>query len=64
MNKVSQTYAKMKAQSAADILSKLDPKEASSILATLKPKATAKILSKMDASKASEMTNFLSRVQD
>jgi flagellar motility protein MotE (MotC chaperone) len=64
MDKVSQTYAKMKAQSAADILSKLDAKEASAILATLKPKATAKILSKMDALKASEMTNFLSEVKE
>jgi len=64
MNKISQTYSKMKAQSAADVLSQLKPKEAAGILTTLKPKTMAKILGKMDATKASEMTQIMSQVEE
>ena len=53
MDKVAQTFAKMKPASAASILSGMDIKEASNILSSLKPKTVGKILSKMDSKKAS-----------
>ena len=58
------TTTSLKAQSAADVLSKLKPEEAASILTTLKPKTMAKILGKMDATKASEMTQLMSKVEN
>jgi len=61
MNKIAQTFAKMKAASASSILSGMDSKEAASILASLKPKTVGKILAKMDAKKASELTLILSK---
>ncbi|NOQ30401.1 MAG: PDP protein [Helicobacteraceae bacterium] len=59
MSKVSQTYAKMKAASAAGILSDMKPQEAVMILKILKPKTVGKILSKMPAKKASIITVLL-----
>jgi flagellar motility protein MotE (MotC chaperone) len=59
MNKISQTFAKMKAASAANILSDMKVEEASAILQALKPKTVGKILTKMDAKKASELTLLL-----
>jgi len=56
MDKIAQTYAKMKPASASNILSKMGIKEATAILNSLKPKTVGKILSKMDASKASKLT--------
>ena len=61
MDKIAQTFAKMKAASAANILSDMDEKEASSILSSLKPKTVGKILSKMDAKKASKLTLLLAK---
>ena len=61
MSKIAQTFAKMKAGAAANILSDMDKKEAVSILQSLKPKVVGKILSKMDAKKASELTALLSK---
>jgi len=61
MNKIAQTFAKMKAESAANILSDMDAKEAAVILQSLKPKIVGKILSKMDAQKASELTLLLAK---
>ena len=61
MDKVSQTFAKMKPASAAGVLSEMDPKEAASILSSLNPKTVGTILSKMDAKKASELTLMLSK---
>ena len=61
MNKMAQTFAKMKAASASGILSGMDKEEAASILSSLKPKTVGKILSKMDAKKASELTLILAK---
>ncbi len=61
MDKIAQTFAKMKAASAANILSDMDETEASSILSSLKPKTVGKILSKMDAKKASSLTLLLAK---
>ncbi len=61
MNKIAQTFAKMKPASSANILSDMDAKEAVAILNSLKPKTVGKILTKMDAKKASELTLLLSK---
>ena len=61
MNKIAQTFAKMKPASSANILSGMDAKEAVAILQSLKPKTVGKILSKMDAKKASELTLLLTK---
>ncbi|WP_324172070.1 MotE family protein [Sulfurimonas sp.] len=61
MDKVAQTFAKMKPAASANILSDMDTKEAASILSSLKPKTVGKILTKMDAKKASELTLILSK---
>lgn len=59
MNKIAQTFAKMKAGAAANILSDMDTKKASEILISLKPKTVGQILTKMDAKKASALTLIL-----
>jgi len=61
MDKIAQTFAKMKAGSAANILSDMDAQEAASILSSLKPKTVGKILTKMDPKKASELTLLLAK---
>lgn len=61
MDKVAQTFSKMKPASAATILADMDTKEASEILSSLKPKTVSKILAKMDAKKASELTQLLAK---
>ncbi len=61
MNSISQTYAKMKAGAAAQILNDMNVSEASKILASLKPKTVGKILSKMDPKKASDITLELTK---
>ncbi|PHS59157.1 MAG: PDP protein [Sulfurimonas sp.] len=61
MDKIAQTFSKMKAASAANILSDMDTKDASMILTSLKPKTVGKILSKMDAKKASKLIMLLAK---
>jgi flagellar motility protein MotE (MotC chaperone) len=61
MNKVAQTFSKMKAGASAAILSDMNATDAVEILQSLKPKAVGKILTKMDAKKASELTLLLSK---
>ncbi len=61
MSKIAQTFAKMKAASAANILSKMPSAEAVGIMQSLKPKTIGQILTKMDAKKASELTLILSK---
>lgn len=61
MDKVAQTYAKMKPASAAGILANLKASEASAILSKLKPKVVGKILAKMDPQKASQITTTLQK---
>lgn len=59
MSKIAQTFAKMKAGAASNILSDMDAHEAAAILTSLKPKTVGQILTKMDAKKASELTLLL-----
>lgn len=61
MDKVAQTFAKMKAASAAKILSEMESQEAADILSSLKPKTVGKILTKMDSKKGSELTLLLAK---
>lgn len=56
LDKISQTYAKMKPASAASILNNMDTAEATNILKSLNPKTVGKIFSKMDSKKASDIT--------
>jgi len=59
MSKIAQTFAKMKAGAASNILSDMNSQEAAAILTSLKPKTVGQILTKMDAKKASELTLLL-----
>lgn len=59
MNKVSQTFSKMKPAASANVLSEMDLEEAAKILQSLKPKIVGKILTKMDAKKSSDLTRIL-----
>ncbi len=61
MSKIAQTFAKMKAGAASNILSNMDVHEAATILTALKPKTVGQILTKMDAKKASELTLILAK---
>ncbi len=61
MSKIAQTFAKMKPASAANILTDMPNDEAKGILQSLKPKVVGKILTKMDAKKAAELTQLLSK---
>jgi len=61
MSKIAQTFAKMKAASAANILSDMPSHEAVGIMQALKPKTVGQILTKMDAKKASELTLILTK---
>jgi flagellar motility protein MotE (MotC chaperone) len=61
MDKIAQTYAKMKAGAAAGILEDMQAVEAAKILQSLKPKVVGKILSKMDPQKASQLTILLAK---
>ena len=58
MDKVAQTYSKMKPAASASILSEMDVNEAAKILQSLKP-IVGKILTKMDSKKSSEITRVL-----
>jgi len=61
ITKIAQTFSKMKAGIASQILSNMQTKEAATLLQSLKPKTIGQILSKMDAKKASELTLLLSK---
>ncbi len=61
MNNISQTFAKMKAASAAAILADMNTTESITILGSLQPKTVGQILTKMDAKKAAELTSILSK---
>ncbi len=61
MNKIAQTFAKMKPASAANILTGMEATEAVAILQSLKPKTVGKILTKMGTKKASELTLLLTK---
>ncbi|MDQ7042070.1 MAG: PDP protein [Sulfurimonas sp.] len=61
MSKIAQTFSKMKPAAASAILSDMKKEDAMAILRSLKPKVVGKILTKMDAKKASELTQLLSK---
>lgn len=61
MDKISQSYSKMKPQDAANILSAMSQSEAVAILSALKSDSIAKILAKMQPSIASTITTMLSK---
>ncbi len=60
MDRVAQTFAKMKPGSSANILSNMQVSDAVKILQSLQPKVVGKILAKMDPQKASQITQHLS----
>lgn len=59
VDKVAQSYAKMKDQAAADVLSAMSSASAASILYALEPKKIASVMAKMSPDKASELTDML-----
>ncbi len=61
LNKIAQTYSKMKPAASANILSNMDKDDAALILQSLKPKIVGKILTKMDSKKASALTLILAK---
>ncbi|MCF6330480.1 MAG: PDP protein [Sulfurimonas sp.] len=61
LNKIAQTYSKMKPAASAKIFSDMDKDDAALILQSLKPKIVGKILTKMDAKKASDLTLILAK---
>lgn len=60
-DKVAQSYAKMKDQAAADVLSQMSRAQASAILIALEPKKISAIMAKMSPNVASELTTMLSK---
>ena len=61
LNKIAQTFSKMKPAAAASILTDMPDIQAKRLLQSLKPKVVGKILTKMDAKKASALTQLLSK---
>jgi len=59
LDKITQSYAKMRPNNAAQILSNMKPKDALEILQKLQPKVMAKILAKMDPAKAASLTQMM-----
>ena len=56
LDKVTQSYAKMRPKNAASILSNMKVEEALEIIQKLQPKVVAKIFAKMDPNKAAILT--------
>jgi len=61
MDKITQSYAKMKPKNAANILSNMPSSDAINILNKLPPKIISKILAKMDPVKAAKLTEILQK---
>jgi len=59
MDKIAQTFSKMKPGASAKILSDMDKNEAAKILQSLKPKIVGKILTKMNSKDSSDITRLL-----
>jgi len=59
LNKIAQTFSKMKPAASAKILSDMKNDDAAIILRSLKPKIVGKILTKMDSKKGSQLTLIL-----
>ena len=56
LDKVTQSYAKMRPKNAANVLSNMEVEEALEIIQKLQPKVVAKIFAKMDPKKAAILT--------
>jgi flagellar motility protein MotE (MotC chaperone) len=61
MDKITQSYAKMRPKNAAGVLSQMKEKDALAILKKLPPKNVAKIFSKMDPTKAAKLTEMMQK---
>ncbi len=61
LDKVTQSYAKMRPKNAAQILENMKPKDAVEILQKLSPRILSKILAKMDPNKAAMYTQMLQK---
>ncbi|WP_459886296.1 MotE family protein [Caminibacter profundus] len=64
LDKITQSYAKMRAKNAAEILSKMPEKKALLILQKLQPKVLAKIFSKMDPTIAAKLSDSLLKIKE
>ena len=60
-DKVSASYAKMKDQAAADVLSAMSRAQAAAILYALEPKKISAVMAKMQPKIASEITTMLTK---
>jgi len=56
LDKITQSYAKMRPKNAASVLSNMEVEEALEIIQKLQPKVVAKIFAKMDPKKAAILT--------
>ena len=61
MDKVGETYGKMKDQAAADVLSAMSRIDAASIMYALSPKKISAVMAKMEPAVASEITLLLKK---
>jgi len=64
LDKVAQSYAKMRAKNAAEILSNMPQKDALTILQKLQPKTISKIFAKMDPKKAALLSEQLLKIKE
>ncbi len=64
MDKVTQSYAKMRPKNAASILGNMKSKDALEILQKLPPKIVAKILAKMEPVKAAQLTQMMQGTEE
>lgn len=60
-DKITMTFAKMKASKAAPILEAMDVSKSSEIIFALDPKSMGKLLSKIEPSKASTIVNLIQK---
>ena len=61
LDKLTESYAKMRPKNAAQILEDMKPKDAIEILQRLSPRVLSKILAKMDPAKAAMYTQMLQK---
>ena len=64
LDKVTQSYAKMRPKNAAQILQNMPEEDALKILQKLPPKIIAKIFAKMDANIAAKLSDALLKVKE
>ncbi|MEO1923737.1 MAG: pdp protein [Nautiliaceae bacterium] len=64
LDKVAQSYAKMRPNNAANILQAMKEKDALEILQKLPPKTVAKIFAKMEPKKAAKLSESLLKIKE